>query len=49
MSLNIEDGDDARLQLRYEVEKVLEASGGQCAMRPFYTKRPAQAQSATKH
>ena len=29
MSLNIEDGDDARLQLRYEVEKIVDAKHGQ--------------------
>ena len=29
MSLNIEDGDDARLQLRYEVEKIVDFRNGQ--------------------
>ena len=29
MSLNVEDGDDARLQLRYEVEKIVDSRAGQ--------------------
>ena len=29
MSLNVEDGDDARLQLRYEVEKIVDSRHGQ--------------------